>query len=416
MEYKESKYNYSLENENKTYIYNLLTRSFIQLESKKWIHMKENGFRENLEKDNLILLKYGIIVPKNVDEYNIMYDTIHFQVNSGREISLFISMTSGCNFNCPYCYQDYRTDKKIKEYISINNIDNIVNYVKSEVERNVTKTLNIVYFGGEPTLCEDRLIYAIEEFESIKNVNKYHTLITNGYLISDNLIDTLRRTSEYMIQITVDGTEKNHNKNRPLKSGGESYKTVIKNLEKCCERIPGRIYLRENISEEEIDDYYSFFEILKTTIDISKLGGISLNAIFSGQKSSCEQSLLSEKIVELINYGIENGFPILYPWEYGPCLAKTKNGITVDEELKAYICPGSLYQNEIGEIKDGRLYVSNNSWYESINTLPDCVKKCKYAPICFGGCSLNKGCKKKDIELALPILIRQKIKRSLGGH
>jgi uncharacterized protein len=414
MRYKESKYNYIKQVADKVYIYNLLTRSFLQLNSKKWDLMRSNLFECNSEKDNSLLNKYGVIVPESVDEFNILHDTIQQQINTGRDITIFLSMTSLCNFSCKYCYQDYRPECGGNSYISKEHLDELFKYVRAEIIKNRPQYFNVVYFGGEPTLDEEKLLYALNGFESIEGVSKNHSLITNGYLLTDKIIDAFSKISNPMIQVTIDGTEANHNNLRPLKSGDGTYKKIIDNLNKCCELMPKKVYLRENVSEDSIDDYYVFFSDLKKRIDVNDLGGISINGIFSGQKGTCDKPLMSSKLLELIKYGIREGLPITYPSEYGPCLAHSRTGVAIDEELKAYVCPGALYQHSIGEIHEGRLVISDNNWYEKINDIAKCVEKCKYAPICYGGCKLSGGCKKKDIEMILPTVMEQKISKYAG--
>ena len=106
--------------------------------------MRSNLFECNSEKDNSLLNKYGVIVPESVDEFNILHDTIQQQINTGRDITIFFSMTSLCNFSCKYCYQDYRPECGGNSYISKEHLDELFKYVRAEIIKNRPQYFNVV--------------------------------------------------------------------------------------------------------------------------------------------------------------------------------------------------------------------------------------------------------------------------------
>ena len=76
---------------------------------------------------------------------------------------LTIMPTEGCNFRCPYCYEDHTP-------ISMNRklLDQIQDYITRKAPN--FQHVNTVWFGGEPTLCKDKIL---ETNKMLQNLPEY---------------------------------------------------------------------------------------------------------------------------------------------------------------------------------------------------------------------------------------------------
>ena len=184
--YKKSKYNYIVEKENKIFIYNFLHRTFIKIDKDTW---EKSLFDEDMTET---LLYYGILHDSKLDEYSILRNVMNNELYSKKSLGIFLSMTSQCNFNCPYCYQDSRKDMKKNIFIEKEKVNVLYEYLQKYIKKNSVENLSVVFFGGEPTLNEEKLVYAIDKINSLDNVNKTFSIITNGYLIGDRLMEKLK--------------------------------------------------------------------------------------------------------------------------------------------------------------------------------------------------------------------------------
>ena len=109
---------------------------------------------------------------------------------SGRlGVGLTICPTMGCNFDCPYCFEDHGRGKMTPEVQ-----DDVVALAERMIEAAGAKGLNVTWFGGEPLLAPDvieslskRLIALIEERGGTYTAG----IITNGYLLTHENIDML---------------------------------------------------------------------------------------------------------------------------------------------------------------------------------------------------------------------------------
>ena len=93
---------------------------------------------------------------------------------SNESYMLTIAPTRQCNFACPYCYEKKRlTHKQMSQEV----INSIISFADSNCK---SKSLNVVWYGGEPTECVEIIKEMTEAFKKI--TNKYSAyMITNGY-------------------------------------------------------------------------------------------------------------------------------------------------------------------------------------------------------------------------------------------
>ena len=130
--------------------------------------IKQHKF-DNISKRTLeTLIKYGMLLDEREDEYEVMLSHIDANLTKMQDYAVFLSLTAKCNLACAYCYQDYRaTTDYSNEYMNKEKIDLYCQYLENLKERYNLKSINIVFFGGEPLLCKEKFFYAFERINSI---------------------------------------------------------------------------------------------------------------------------------------------------------------------------------------------------------------------------------------------------------
>ena len=110
-----------------------------------------------------------------------------------------IAPTRECNFACPYCYEP---DRDVV-YMSDKTEKNIISFMKRfpKVDRII-----ITWYGGEPLLAFDRILSMNTKIADLK-IPYESIIITNGYLLNQEVIDRLEELKTGRIQITLDGCE-----------------------------------------------------------------------------------------------------------------------------------------------------------------------------------------------------------------
>lgn len=404
--YKESKYNLVTKERGRCFIFNTRTRSFVALSQLVWDCIRSGRYADIKDTDLNYLLKSGVIVQDEADEWQMLLDKMHSTTTQKNHLVVFLSMTSGCNLRCPYCYQDMRVSRKEKGYITVEALDRVIQFIKA----NPARSVSVVYFGGEPTLCESNLIYAIREINRIPDKTIRNSLITNGYHLTKNLIDVISSIPSFGVQITLDGNKETHNAVKITASGQPTFDAILSTIGSVVSRIPHQVFIRINISSENMNAYRELVDLLW-----ERFGNrieVAFEVIFDGQcqSHSCGASP-TESLLNITDYARKKGYHTLPTLQNVPCVARMENALAVDEDLNVYSCPAMLYWKPAGRMSaNSEIKITADQWYDDLQYFPPCMKGCLYAGLCGGGCIMKKGqCQKERFDRLAPYVISKKI-------
>ena len=197
----------------------------------------------------LALTSKRILVPYNQDELKIADMRYYQMVYSNNLMVSTIIPTTKCNFKCVYCYEDDNQSTMTQEIAQ-----GIVRYYAQTLPKFKHSIIN--WYGGEPLLALDTVLYIMNKVKKICQQNRtvlLGSITTNGSLLTVNKMNLLLDAGVNMFQISIDGDENLHNKQRPLKNGADSYQIILNNLMGIRDQIKNRrfeITLRINISKE----------------------------------------------------------------------------------------------------------------------------------------------------------------------
>ena len=174
-------------------------------------------------------------------------------------IGLTICPTMGCNFDCPYCFEDHFAGKMTPEVQ-----DDVVALATRLLDASNAKDIHVTWFGGEPLLAPDiveslseRLMALAEE----RGGSYAAGIITNGYLLTQEIADMLERCKVMTAQVTIDGLGATHNATRCLAGGGPTFDRIVSNLRDL--KLSFRVHVRHNVHEgnmHEVDELKAFIE------------------------------------------------------------------------------------------------------------------------------------------------------------
>lgn len=171
---------------------------------------------------------------------------------------LTIMPTEGCNFRCPYCYEDHSPVSMSRKML-----DQILAFITQQAP--LFKNVHISWFGGEPTLCKDTVLEVsslVQSLQAKHSFNYVGGMTTNGYLLGINYFQQFYAAGITSYQITLDGW--NHDQTRPHVSGKGTLQTILKNLTALAalprEQYHFQIILRHNILAGDRD--FSWYDYL----------------------------------------------------------------------------------------------------------------------------------------------------------
>ena len=201
--------------------------------------------------------KRGIIV--NFDERAALETMGRAACARTHSINLTICPTMGCNFDCPYCFEDHGRGRMSQEVQ-----DDVVGLAERMLNASGVKDMSVSWFGGEPLLAPD-IIEALSErlmkLTEERGGTYRASIITNGYLLTQDIVDMLDRIKVESAQITIDGLGATHDATRHLRGGGPTFERIVSNLRNL--KIPFSVSVRHNVYEgnrHEMDDLKAYVD------------------------------------------------------------------------------------------------------------------------------------------------------------
>ena len=311
-------------------------------------------------------------------------------------VGLTICPTMGCNFDCPYCFENHRP-----EMMSTKTQDDVISLTGRLIELSNAKSLSVSWFGGEPLLAPEiisslskRLIAICEE----RNIKYNAGIITNGYLLDQKIADMLEAAKVTSAQITLDGIGDAHDATRHLAGGGPTFDRITWNLRNL--KLPFRVSIRHNVHIDNIDqrnalrDYVA--ELAKESgNNISYYASPVSDNTVSRDRGSDVNTLCTTDCSEV---GIKRDVARLTPAMGHYCGAHVLWGVGIDAKGRLHKCWETVDKPDrsFGNAADWNPMDPFNtasdpdnltSYLNSSGALDDeeC-RSCKWLPECRGGC------------------------------
>jgi len=153
----------------------------------------------------------------------------------GRSLSLMIDPTNECQLNCSYCFFGQKGICKMNSEKTAKSVLNFVDAFSQNVQN-----ISVHYMGGEPLLGWKQILYLNNKLRPAFKERE----ITFSWGLTSNLVGLSAEKAKHMvsekanIHCSIDGPEEIQNKNRPLKNGKGSFKSVTKNVKRALQITP----------------------------------------------------------------------------------------------------------------------------------------------------------------------------------
>jgi uncharacterized protein len=136
-------------------------------------------------------------------------------------------LTHDCNLGCGYCYAGRKFRKAMPEAIADASLDLAFRGMTSG------GSLQISFFGGEPTLEWDLLVRSARDARAraaALGVTLKLSVTTNGTLLTAERVRTLAELDVY-VALSIDGNQAAHEVNRPTMNGSSSWEGASRALD-----------------------------------------------------------------------------------------------------------------------------------------------------------------------------------------
>jgi uncharacterized protein len=348
----------------------------------------------------------------------------------GLSFEATILTTYSCNFKCVYCFEE-----RVKEHSFLNaqTSNYISNWLINKVKDNNLKALHLVYYGGEP-LLNPAPIYNISSrlynWSQTEGVKFKFSIITNGSLLSPQLVDRLLPIGLQEVRVTVDGDKQAHDLKRPFLDGRGSFDIIIDNIRQAIDKV--NIGIAGNFDRQSFESIFRLLDYLDTQGLLYRLSSINFAPIVPrlGPESNpgaielaeCSSFLgkdgLFKETIALKKELIRRGIKINTGLAVNACpLFMQHAGVTIDPKGMIYKCNSLLGHTEfsVGDVcqKD---YNAKFSEFLGLDAWKKCPRDCAYVPMCQGGCRFfsyvengnftDMACKRDYLDKIIPDLIK----------
>jgi len=385
------------------------------------------------ERDTIdTLIDNGFIVESRSDERRVLGEYFTNLRDDAEQMKVTVLTTLQCNFDCDYCFQgDHGDYNKFAAKMSLETARQVASWIEHRLDDVRPEKLHFTLFGGEPLLNLPVAYYLAERTHAmceVRGIAHSVSIITNGLLLTPEVVDRLLPYGLRGVKITLDGDRDTHNRMRPLRGRQGTFDRIIENVRRVAAKVD--ITIGGNFDESSWDSYpallaflkeqefadqivkINFKPIIKAPAPDTPTGVIPLTVVGTNNKplaGTCMTSagaggghgstgpcdschFVDEKMSFLRDETRKAGFYTLDGVHMGPCEIHRRHAYTIGPEGSLYACPG--FTGEAAQ-STGHIDGLDDEWrraaaerFERLSAHKDECGDCSFIPVCGGGCSM----------------------------
>jgi len=349
------------------------------------------------------------------------------------QLRVTVLTTLQCNFACDYCYQGDHGDYNVgAAKMSLDTAARVAAWVETRLDELGPESLALTFFGGEPLLNLPVMFYLAERLwtsSRSRGVRMQASVITNGLLLTPDVVDRLLPFGLTGVKVTLDGDRETHDRMRPLRGGQGTFDRIIENVRRVAGRVP--ISIGGNFDASSVDSYPALLDFLReqefapavakvafkpvvtppdpkgliplTAVgaDGRPLGATCMTSAGAGAGMCDNCHFVDEKMAFLREETRKRGFRTVDGVHMGPCEIHRRHAHTVGPDGSLYACPGftgDLAQST-GHI-DGSADAARTRAAARFDGLAawEACDDCAFIPVCAGGCTTAAHAELGDID------------------
>jgi uncharacterized protein len=374
-----------------------------------------------LEEARLTLRELGFLVDAPEDDDRALEEYFARVRDSRDELRVTVLTTLRCNLACGYCIQG--THAAHAPHMSLDDADRVCGWIETKLDEVRPVRLVVTFFGGEPLLnvpALERIAVRAHAAATARGVEIAQVLITNGLLLSRQLVDRLLPLGLRTVKVTLDGDAPVHDRMRPTPGGRGSFDVILENLRE----IAGTcgISIGGNVTVASTEGCVRLMDQIATEPFRPSLSGVSFKPVVpagpavipltvtsegsgcgSAQgRSQCDSCGFSDRHwAWLREQAVARGLPTPDGVHMGPCEIHRRHAYTVGPDGRLYACPGYAGREPfaVGHIvrepsSAERDMLARRQRLAAWRACGDC----SFVPVCAGGCSVAASAEHGDME------------------
>src|SRR5688572_17615345 len=245
------------------------------------------------------LIENGFVVDSRDAETASLDQFFHTLREDTEQLRVTVLTTLQCNFACDYCFQgDHGDYNKFAEKMSLETASQVVAWIEERLDTLRPEKFVLTLFGGEPLLNLPVAYYLAERCKELcveRGIQPGLSLITNGLLLTPEVVDRLVACGLYGVKITLDGDRDTHNRMRPLRGRQGTFDRIVENVRRVAHKVP--ITIGGNFDESSADSYPALLDFLREQEFADKIVKINFKPIIKPPAESTPKGVIPLTVV-----------------------------------------------------------------------------------------------------------------------
>lgn len=362
------------------------------------------------------LVKYKILNHSEEDDNKVL-QFVKSRIPTPAINVCYMITSEQCNLACKYCFLGNNDECKRSNF-SLENmsketadkaIEFFIKQIKlSGLDKEEDNKPAIIFYGGEPLVNYDVLVYIAEKINALRDVEKCVknmelSMVSNGLLLTEERALKLKELG-VAIAISVDGFTEEANSMRVDVAGNNVFNKILKTLD-MCKKVGVDVSLSVTLSEETIKSTKDILEL----VDKYGVTSFGFNIMMSDENFVLPQEynekaaqFIIDEFVELRKRGIYEdrimrklkSFTKSQVY-FSDCAATGGGQIVIAPNGQVGICHGCLHNKQYfvsyvdDETFDATKHKDFIEWSQLTPVNKEECQDCAALGICGGGCPIN---------------------------
>ncbi len=362
------------------------------------------------------LVKYKILNHSEEDDNKVL-QFVKSRIPTPAINVCYMITSEQCNLACKYCFLGNNDECKRSNF-SLENmsketadkaIEFFIKQIKlSGLDKEEDNKPAIIFYGGEPLVNYDVLVYIAEKINALRDVEKCVknmelSMVSNGLLLTEERALKLKELG-VAIAISVDGFTEEANSMRVDVAGNNVFNKILKTLD-MCKKVGVDVSLSVTLSEETIKSTKDILEL----VDKYGVTSFGFNIMMSDENFVLPQEynekaaqFIIDEFVELRKRGIYEdrimrklkSFTKSQVY-FSDCAATGGGQIVIAPNGQVGICHGCLHNKQyfVSHVDDETFDATKHKdfieWSQLTPVNKEECQDCAALGICGGGCPIN---------------------------
>ncbi len=230
------------------------------------------------------LAELGFLVESRAAEDRALETFFRELKEDDAHLRVTLLTTLQCNFACDYCIQgDHDAHDGMGARMSLEQAARVGDWIEERLDALGSPRFTLTFFGGEP-LLNLPVVYGLAErmWDACRSrgVAMNISIITNGLLLTEAVVDRLLPFGLTGVKVTLDGDQATHDRLRPLRGGQGTFDRILGNLRAVSSKV--RLSIGGNFDVESAASYPDLLALLRREPFADRIAKISFKPIIRG--------------------------------------------------------------------------------------------------------------------------------------